>query len=87
MHNDHPTNDQANESDSRYLYRVRVTLGFADGSAQDIPLTVWAKSREDLNAIITRDYIMKNVSDDWGPPIQNVTIVKAHRIQAPNRSI
>jgi hypothetical protein len=50
--------------------------------SQPIPLeqTVYATDREALEKLITPDWIMENVSDDWGPPIQSVRIVSAEAV-------
>ena len=64
------------------LYRVKVRLGLVNGSTREISFDVRAKDKDALNAIVTRDYIMDNVSDEWGPPIENVTIVKADEMRS-----
>lgn len=43
----------------------------------DVSFDVAAPDEQSLAEIVTPEYIMKNVSDDWGEPIQNVTIIKA----------
>ena len=65
------------------LFRVKAQLGFANGSMQEILFNVRAEDKDSLKAIVTRDYIMQNVSNDWGLPIENVTIVKAFAIMTP----
>ncbi len=63
-------------------FRVRVQLNFVNGSAMDLdPFTTFAPSKESLEQIITPDWIMEHISDDWGPPIQSVKIIQADAVQ------
>ena len=63
-------------------FRVRVQLNFVDGSARDLaPFTVLAYRKESLREMITPDWIMENISDDWGPPIRSVRIIQAEAVQ------
>ena len=59
------------------FFQVEVQLSFIDGSASPpIRLEFQASDAESVTETITPDWIMENVSDDWGPPIQSVQILK-----------
>lgn len=64
-------------------FRVTVSLGFVDGSGMDLeePFSVEGTSEDDMRSKVTPDFIMKNVSDDWGPPIETVRILKISKVR------
>jgi hypothetical protein len=63
------------------LFRVTVEIGFVNGSCSpEQTFNVRADDKEDVKKIVTPDYIRANVSDDWGVPIANITIVRADAI-------
>jgi hypothetical protein len=69
--------ETGNEVEIRMRFRVTVSIGFVDGSCiDDIEFPVQASNEENARKQVTPEYIMTNVSDDWGPPIQHVTITK-----------
>lgn len=48
-------------------FRVKLLLNFVDGSTMKLtPRTVRAANEQELRALITRDWVIANVSDDWG---------------------
>jgi hypothetical protein len=57
-------------------FRVLVKIAFVDGSDQDVPINVQANDETGVRRLVTPEY-MNNVTDDWGVPIANVTVVKA----------
>ncbi len=69
------------------LFRVTVSLVFVDSSTvDDIDFNAEADDEDSLKELITPGYIMRNVSNDWGPRIRNVTIEKACAILKAHNS-
>jgi hypothetical protein len=57
-------------------FLVRATLNFVNGSqSQPISFSVHAVNEFEARRTVTPDYIMENVSDDWGLPIQSVRVL------------
>jgi hypothetical protein len=48
----------------------------------DVPFIVRATDQSDLKQLVTPEYVMTNVSDDWGVPIANVTVLKAEAVKS-----
>jgi rRNA maturation endonuclease Nob1 len=58
-------------------FRVRAELTFVNGDrSQPFSFAVEAEDKDDARRRVTKDYIMQNVSDDWGVPIRNVTVIR-----------
>ena len=51
-----------------------------NGSCMDVPFNVQANDESEVKRQVTPEYVMENVSDDWGVPIANVTVVKAEAV-------
>lgn len=63
------------------LFQVKVRIGLVDGTCiDDVAFHVRAVDDTELRAKITRDYVLENVSDDWGRPITYVSIIQAEAI-------
>jgi hypothetical protein len=64
------------------LFHVIVRLGFVNGSCiDDVSFTMQADDEDDVRNKATPEYIVEFVSNDWGLPIDNVTVMsisKAH---------
>jgi hypothetical protein len=61
-------------------FRVLARIGFVNGSCMDVPFNVQANEESEVKRQVTPEYVMENVSDDWGVPIANVTVVKAEAV-------
>jgi len=62
-------------------FRVRYTLNFVNGDcSQPLSLKLNASSEDDAKRQVTREYILANVSDDWGVPIRNISITDVKAI-------
>ena len=61
-------------------FRVLARIGFVNGSCTDVPFNVQANDESEVRRLVTPEYIRTNVSDDWGVPIANVTVVKAEAV-------
>ncbi len=47
-----------------------------NGGSLDVPFNVRGIDEAEVRRKVTVDYIMKKVSDDWGMPIRNVTVLR-----------
>ena len=61
-------------------FRVTARIGFVNGSCTEVPFNLRTEDEKDLKRLVTPDYVMTNVSDDWGVPIANVSVVKFEAI-------
>jgi hypothetical protein len=68
------------ETEKAMTFRVLARIGFVNGSDTDVPFNVQANDEIEVRRLVTPEYIMNNVSDDWGVPIANVTVVKAEAV-------
>jgi hypothetical protein len=57
-------------------FRATVRIGFVDGAETDVRFTIEAGDEDDVKRQVTREYIMA-MSNDWGRPIVNVTLIQA----------
>ena len=65
------------------LFHVTVQIELADGSCMDgISFNVHAESEEDVRERVTPELLMKHLSDNWEPPIANVSVKTT---QAPQK--
>ena len=71
-----------NESEAQVrLFRVRARITLVDGGCMDIPFNVYGTDPNDVRQQVTKDYIMTNVSDDWGMPIRNVKVLRVSAVK------
>jgi hypothetical protein len=62
-------------------FRVLARIGFVNGSDMDVPpFNIQANDESEVRRTVTPEYIINNVSDDWGVPIAHVTVVKAEAV-------
>jgi hypothetical protein len=61
-------------------FRVRATITLVNNGCMEVPFTVYGIDEDDVRKQVTPDYIMKSVSDDWGMPIRNVTILEVRAV-------
>ena len=64
-------------------FQVIARIGFVNDSDMDVPFTVRAQNEDEVRKLVTPDYVMTNVSDDWGVPIQHVTVLRIEAIDKP----
>jgi hypothetical protein len=63
------------------LFRVKARITLVDGGYMDIPFNVYGTDPNDVRQQVTKDYIMTNVSDDWGMPIRNVRVLRVSAVK------
>jgi hypothetical protein len=61
-------------------FKVLARIRFVNGSCDDVTFNVQANDESEVERQVTPEYVMENVSDDWGVPIANVTVVKAEAV-------
>lgn len=63
-------------------FRVRAELTFVNGDcSQPFSFPVEAEDKEDARRQATKDFIMQNVSDDWGVPIRSVRVLRVQQLK------
>ncbi len=65
---------------SLMTFRVLAGIGFVNGSCMDVPFNVQENDESEVKRLVTPDYIMTNVGDDWGVPIANVSVLRAEAV-------
>lgn len=61
-------------------FDVLATITLVNGECVDgVAFQVYAINEEDARQQVTLEYITKHVSDDWGMPTRNVTVVDIKR--------
>ncbi len=61
-------------------FQVDVTITFVNNSCMDVPFVAYGYDEDDVRRQITVDYVMRSVSDDWGMPIRNVTVLSVQAV-------
>ena len=63
-------------------FLIEVTVTLANNAAMPISFTVLAPDAATARTMATKSYILKNVSDDWGPPIRSVKVLRVQAIRS-----
>ena len=69
------------QTELMHHYRVKLRVYLVNDSYMDVPITVQAESPKKIRARITPDWVMRNVNNDWGPPILSVTVERVRRLK------